>query len=139
MTKLTKSDKQFAEKRVAEKYQQILEKMAIGNRENGESDEYKVSEKQARIELSEFYHNVWIHWHEKAFRYLNQGKSDKEERAWRNCAQAIYAYYIVVTKYESMCCVWKTDVGKKQDCTLEQVMPRSERKGRISESWLLRD
>ena len=104
MAKLTKSGKQFAEKRVAEKYQQILENQIICNRENGESDEYEISEKKARIVLSGFYYNVWIHWHEKAFRYLSQGKSDKEDQAWTNCAMAIYAYYIVETKYAEKTC-----------------------------------
>ena len=99
MSSLTKFDKQYAKRRVAEKYQCILEEMAIGNRENGE-DEYNVSEKQATIVLTRFYHDLWIHWHEKAFRYLSQGKDKKSDQAWEDCAKAIYAYYIVETKYK---------------------------------------
>ena len=100
MSNLTNSDKQYVKKRVAEKYQYILEEMVMRNMENCEDEYYNVSEKLATIVLSEFYHDIWIHWHEKAFRYLSQGKDKKSDQAWGDCAKAIYAYYIVETKYK---------------------------------------
>ncbi len=108
MYKLTESEKQNVEKRVAEKYQQILEKK---------------TKNQARIALSIFYHKVWIHWHKEAFLYKGSPWDTAKQRlAWKNCAKAIYAYYIVVTEYEVMCCVWlnKRDTGT---WTKERVSP----------------
>ncbi len=128
MYKLTESDKQYVEKRVAEKYQQILEKK---------------TENPARIALSKFYHKVWIHWHKEAFLYKSSPWDTARQRlAWKNCAKAIYAYYTVVTDYEVMCCVWlnKRDTAAWSKGRVSPTIARSERKGRLPESnWLLRD
>ena len=100
MSSLTKTEKKDVEHRVVEKYQQILEKLVIGNRENGEQDEYKISEKHAAIVLSEFYCKIWARRHCTAMLALeNKWRSDREEKAWHACAKSRYARYIVNTKY----------------------------------------
>jgi hypothetical protein len=129
MSGLTDSQKRYVEKRVEERFQQTLESMIIGNRESGQEDEYQSVEKRAHIELSEFYHEARIHWHEKAYRYLSQGKAKKEAIAWENCAQAIYAYYIV-----------EAARGTLPKLYPAPALTRDQRKGRVPESnWLLRD
>jgi hypothetical protein len=123
MCNLTKSDEQFVEKRVAEKHQQLMEELIIANRENG-CEEYSDKELADVVcsALSGYYWNAVECWQSLAYRYRAEDNVEQEERAWKRMNMAYYAYYIAFTKYK-----------------MQPQMPPNERKGRTTDSWLLRD
>ncbi len=137
MSKLSKSQKKYVKERVHKRALvtgiRILEEL----RENGEDEPVQAAlDMMIGISLMGHFDKAHVHWVFRAHHYKLKGQSKLERQMLDNVAMATYA-----GEYSSKQYCTVHDVDKMNDMLKkkEEVYDSYSRKGRIPESWLLRD
>ncbi len=117
MTSLTKSDKQYVEKRVAEKAQGLMENILMSYRESGENEPTQDQlDREIKWQLIRYFQNLE--------RRCMGSEYDGDAYTRKVAAKAAYA----------------VEYSKSRFLPPKPSIPRSEQKGRLPDSgWLLRD